>query len=91
MLSLCRLSSRNTTEIVTFAREVAPGQALGTYDFIYGYLSLAFVCLKIYSISLKINIVKQNIRSPHNIGIQNPDLSILIKPIEIDVIERKIR
>jgi len=66
-------------------------QTLGTYDFAYGYLSLAFVCLKIYSISLIINIVKQNIRSPHNIGIQNPDLSILIRPMEIDVIERKIR
>jgi hypothetical protein len=24
-------------------------------------------------------------------GIQNPDLSILVKPMEIDVIERKIR
>ena len=43
------------------------------------------------TISLIINIVKQNIRSPHNIGIQNPDLSILIKPIEIDIIERKVR
>ena len=58
---------------------------------VYRYLSLVFVCLKIYSISLIINIVKQNIRSPHNIGIQNPDLSILIKPIEIDIIERKVR
>jgi hypothetical protein len=41
--------------------------------------------------SLIINIVKKNIISPHKIGIQNPDLSILIRPMEIDVIERKIR
>jgi hypothetical protein len=58
---------------------------------VYGYLSLAFVCLKIYRMSLIINIVKRNIKSPHKIGIQNPDLSILIRPMEIDVIERKIR
>jgi len=84
----------NNIEIAIFAKEVAPGragQALGTYDFAYGYLSLAFVCLKIYRMNLIINIVKKNIKSPHKIGIQNPDLSILIRPMEIDVIERKIR
>jgi len=38
-----------------------------------------------------INIDKKNSKSPHKIGVQNPDLSILIRPMEIDVIERKIR
>jgi hypothetical protein len=41
--------------------------------------------------SLIINIIKKIIKSPHKIGIQNPDLSILIRPVEMDVIERKIR
>ena len=37
------------------------------------------------------NSIKQSIRIPHNIGIQNPDLSVFVKPREIDVIERKAR
>jgi len=41
--------------------------------------------------SLIINIVKKNIKIPDKIGIQNPGLSALIRPMEIDVIERKIR
>jgi len=78
-------------QFLEIIHELRPNFRLALKCHIYEYLSLAFVCLKIYSMSLIINIIKQNIKNPHNIGIQNPDLSILIRPMEIDVIERKVR
>jgi len=38
-----------------------------------------------------INIIKQNITSPHIIGIQKPGMSVLVKPMEMDVIDRNMR
>ena len=35
--------------------------------------------------------VKYNIKIPHNMGIQKPRVSVLAKPMEMDIIDRKIR
>lgn len=55
------------------------------------YLSLALICLKMYSINLIVNVVKHNINRPHNTGIQKPGLSVLVRPMEMDITDRKMR
>ena len=37
------------------------------------------------------NMVKHNINSPHNRGIQKPRASVLARPMEMDTTDRKIR
>ena len=42
-------------------------------------------------INLIRSIVKHSINIPHAIGIQEPGVSVLAKPMEMDMTERKIR
>lgn len=56
-----------------------------------GYCSLVFICLTIYTMSLIKNMVIRNIKSPNKIGIQNPARSKLFRPVEIEIIEIRIR
>jgi hypothetical protein len=44
-----------------------------------------------YSMSLIMNMLKDNINMPHNMGIQKPGLSALVKPMEMDMNDRSIR
>ncbi len=37
------------------------------------------------------NMVRHNINSPHDMGIQKPCVSVLAKPMEMDMTDRKIR
>jgi hypothetical protein len=37
------------------------------------------------------NMVRHNIKTPHNMGIQKPRVSVLAKPMEMDITDRKIR
>ncbi len=47
--------------------------------------------MKIYIINLMRNMVRHNINSPHDMGIQKPRVSVLAKPMEMDTTDRKIR
>ncbi len=37
------------------------------------------------------NMVRHNINSPHNMGIEKPRASVLAKPMEMDITDKKIR
>jgi hypothetical protein len=52
---------------------------------------LALICLKIYSINLIVSVANHNMKRPHTIGIQKPCLWVLIKPMAMDITERKTR
>ncbi len=42
-------------------------------------------------INLMRNMLKHNIKRPHNIGIQKPGLFVLVKPVERDMSDTRIR